>query len=54
VGGHLYEVHVAGDAAVKAVDGALIIQHHLGPVAGICQVLPVINEGGAGGAEADH
>ena len=46
VGGHLYEVHVAGDAAVKAVDGALIIQHHLGPVAGICQVLPVINEGG--------
>jgi hypothetical protein len=44
VQGHLYEVAVSGDASVKAVDGALVIQHHLGPVAGICQVLPVINE----------
>lgn len=44
VQGHLYEVALPGDASVKAVDGALVIQHHLGPVAGICQVLPVINE----------
>lgn len=44
VQGHLYEVALSGDATVKAVDGALIIQHHLGPVAGIVQVLPVINE----------
>lgn len=53
VQGHLYEVALPGDAAVKAVDGALIIQHHLGPVAGIVQVLPVINEGGADGADPD-
>jgi hypothetical protein len=44
VQGHLYEVAVSGDASVRAVDGALVIQHHLGPVAGICQVLPIINE----------
>jgi hypothetical protein len=44
VQGHLYEVALAGDASVHAVDGALVIQHHLGPVAGIVQVLPVINE----------
>lgn len=51
VSGHLYEVALPGDATVKAVDGALVIQHHLGPVAGIVQVLPVINEGSADGAE---
>lgn len=44
VQGHLYEVALPGDATVRAVDGALVIQHHLGPVAAICQVLPVINE----------
>lgn len=44
VSGHLYEVALPGDATVRAVDGALVIQHHLGPVAGIVQVLPVINE----------
>jgi hypothetical protein len=44
VQGHLYEVALPGDATVKAVDGALVIQHHLGPVAGIVQVLPVIGE----------
>lgn len=44
VGGHLYEVHVPGDAAVRAVDGSLTIQHHLGPVAGIVQVLPIISK----------
>jgi hypothetical protein len=54
VHGHLYEVAVPGDAAVQAVDGALVIRHHLGPVIGIVQVLPVINEGGAHGAEADN
>lgn len=53
VQGHLYEVALPGDAAVQAVDGALVISHHLGPVAGICQVLPVINEGGAHGADTD-
>jgi hypothetical protein len=41
VGGHLYEVALPGDATVQAVDGALIIQHALGPVAGITQVLPI-------------
>lgn len=44
VQGHLYEVALPGDATVQAVDGALIIRHHLGPVAGIVQVLPVINK----------
>jgi hypothetical protein len=44
VQGHLFEVALPGDASVKAVDGALVIQHHLGPVLGIVQVLPVINE----------
>lgn len=47
VQGHLYEVAVSGDARVRAVDGALVIRHHLGPVAGIVQVLPVINGEGA-------
>lgn len=51
VQGHLYEVALPGDATVKAVDGALIIQHHLGPVAGIVQVLPISNERSADGAE---
>lgn len=44
VQGHLYEVALPGDASVQAVDGALVIQHALGPVAGICQVLPVISK----------
>jgi len=44
VSGHLYEVALSGDATVRAVDGALVIQHHLGPVAGIVSVLPVINK----------
>jgi hypothetical protein len=44
VQGHLYEVAVSGDATVRAVDGALVITHHLGPVAGIVQTRPVINE----------
>lgn len=44
VQGHLYEVALPGDATVQAVDGALVIRHHLGPVAGITQVLPVINK----------
>lgn len=44
VQGHLFEVALPGDATVKAVDGALVIQHHLGPVAGITEVLPIINK----------
>jgi hypothetical protein len=44
VGGHLYEVAVSGDAAVRAVDGALVITHDLGPIAGIVQTAPLINE----------
>lgn len=40
VQGHLMEVAVSGDAVVKAVDGALVITHALGPVAGIVQVRP--------------
>jgi predicted nucleic acid-binding Zn-ribbon protein len=54
VQGHLYEVALSGDATVRAVDGALVIQHHLGPVAGIVQTRPVINERSADGAEAEH
>jgi NAD-dependent SIR2 family protein deacetylase len=46
VQGHLFEVALPGDATVRAVDGALVIQHHLGPVAGIVSVLPVINKEG--------
>lgn len=46
VAGHLYEVALSGDAVVSAVDGALIIQHGLGPVAGIVHVAPLINEEG--------
>lgn len=41
VQGHLYEVALPGDATVRAVDGALVITHALGPVAGIAQVMPV-------------
>jgi hypothetical protein len=41
VQGHLYEVAVSGDVTVRAVDGALVITHGLGPVAGIAQVMPV-------------
>jgi hypothetical protein len=44
VQGHLYEVALSGDATVRAVDGALVIQHSLGPIAGIVQTRPVINE----------
>jgi hypothetical protein len=44
VSGHLFEVALPGDATVRAVDGALVIQHHLGPVAGIVSVLPIINK----------
>ncbi|MEW2498387.1 hypothetical protein AB0942_33370 [Streptomyces nodosus] len=48
VQGHLYAVTVPGDAMVRAVDGALVIAHHLGPVAGIVHVNPIeINEEGA-------
>lgn len=43
VQGHPYQVALPGDATVSAVDGALVIQHALGPVAGIVQVLPVVN-----------
>jgi hypothetical protein len=43
VQGHLYEVALPGDATVQAVDGALVIQHAFGPVAGIVRVLPVLN-----------
>ncbi|MEW1547513.1 hypothetical protein [Streptomyces tsukubensis] len=39
--GHLYEVALPGDATVEAVDGALVIRHGLGPVAGICAVNPM-------------
>ncbi|MEV7814274.1 hypothetical protein AB0P05_26645 [Streptomyces flaveolus] len=41
VGGHLYEVAVSGDATVRAVDGALVITHGLGSVAGIVQTAPL-------------
>lgn len=44
VQGHLYEVALSGDASVRAVDGALVIQHALGPIAGICQVVPFSKE----------
>lgn len=44
VQGHLYEVAVSGDAVARAVDGALVITHPLGPIAGICQVAPMKNE----------
>jgi hypothetical protein len=44
VSGHLYEVALSGDASVRAVDGALVITHPLGPVAGICQVAPMQSE----------
>lgn len=45
VQGHLYEVALPGDASVRAVDGALVITHALGPVSGIVQVQPVPKEG---------
>ncbi|MFF5471063.1 hypothetical protein [Streptomyces achromogenes] len=41
VQGHLYEVALSGDATVRAVDGALVITHALGPVAGIVQTAPL-------------
>lgn len=45
VQGHLYEVALSGDATVRAVDGGLVITHHLGPVAGLVQIQPMIKEG---------
>lgn len=44
VQGHLYEVALSGDATVVAQDGALIITHSLGPVAGIVQARPLEGE----------
>ena len=41
VQGHLYEVALPGDATVEAVDGALVIRHSLGQVAGIVAVNPM-------------
>lgn len=45
VGGHLYEVAIPGDASVRAVDGALVITHALGSVAGIVQTAPLPSGG---------
>ncbi|MEU3522313.1 hypothetical protein AB0E62_00295 [Streptomyces sp. NPDC038707] len=45
VQGHLYEVALSGDATVRAVDGALVIRHALGPVAGIVQTAPLPSRG---------
>jgi hypothetical protein len=53
VQGHLYQLAVPGDATVTAVDGALVIQHHWGPVSGIVKVLPIISEE-SHAAEADQ
>lgn len=47
VQGHLYEVALPGDATVRAVDGALVITHALGPVAGIVQAAPYGSEEGS-------
>jgi hypothetical protein len=44
VGGHLYEVAVPGDASLQAVDGALVIRHGLGPVAGLVGFQPLTVE----------
>jgi hypothetical protein len=44
VQGHLYEVALPGDATVQAIDGALIIQHDMAPVAGIVQIRPLTKE----------
>jgi len=44
VQGHLYEVAIPGDATAQAVDGALIITHGLGPIAGIVRVMPMQKE----------
>jgi hypothetical protein len=44
VGGHLYEVAVPGDACLQAVDGALVIRHGLGPVAGLVAFQPMTVE----------
>lgn len=44
VGGHLYEVALPGDATAQAVDGALIITHSLGQVAGIVRIMPMQKE----------
>lgn len=42
VDGHLYEVACPGDATVTAVDGALIIKHGAGQVAGIVGIQPIL------------
>lgn len=52
VAGHLYEVALPGDAIVQAVDGALVIKHRLGFVAGIVHVAPLVNE--ESNAQADQ
>lgn len=44
VQGHLYEVALSGDATVRAEDGALVIRHALGAVAGIVQTAPLTSE----------
>jgi hypothetical protein len=44
VQGHLYEIALPGDATVATLDGRLVITHHLGPVAGICQIAPITSE----------
>lgn len=44
VGGHLYEVALPGDACLQAVDGALVIRHGLGPVAGLVAFQPMTIE----------
>lgn len=41
VDGHLYEVALPGDATVTAVDGALVIKHGAGQVAGIVGIQPI-------------
>ncbi|MFJ2650854.1 hypothetical protein ACIO1C_29565 [Streptomyces sp. NPDC087420] len=41
VDGHLYEVALPGDATVTAVDGALVIKHTPGQVAGIVGIQPI-------------
>lgn len=42
VDGHLYEVALPGDATVTAVDGALVIKHGAGQVAGIVGIQPIL------------
>ncbi|MFF9268602.1 hypothetical protein [Streptomyces rochei] len=44
VQGHLYDLAIPGDASVQAVDGALVIRHGLGPVAGLTGFQPLTVE----------